>query len=744
MFPLSVKTTVIRGIFMRILLIVLLIFSSMVPMEDNDEQRQKMNDTLSIIIEVEEDQGLEQYKNYINKHYPSVKVVATYSLLFRGLALKGPVEKINKLVRSSFVKYTYPVQTYVTLKESGANLSSFQMRNNIHLPNTINDTQFTGKGIKVGIIDTGIDYHHPDLRYNFAGGKDLVDLDEDPMETMEEQGMATNHGTHVAGIIGANGDLKGVAPDTELYAYRALGPGGFGTTIQILAALEEAVKDGVDIINLSLGNSVNGPDYPTSLAVNEAAKRDIAVVIANGNSGPNNWTVGAPATATNAIAVGAYATEQTVPYLTHFESNKQITLNQFPFTKEWNLERYYDIVSVKEDMNGKIVFLEINEDINEQIKRIEKSYATAAIIYEAESHSLELFLEHYDQMSNIPIALISTEDGDWLEKRLKKESITVKNEYKVQTEAVAPFSSRGPVAVNWELKPDVVAPGVNVLSTVPNGYDILNGTSMAAPHVAGAIAIIKEAYPHWNNDQIFGALKTTAQQLFTEDVLLSPFIQGAGLIQIEEAINTDVIIYNPLLSFGKMNDHITVKTIDLTIENKSDQTEQFTFQSPKKEKGITWELPQTFFIEPHTKKTVPVTVKINSRQLEHGIHEGTLSLLKKSNNETYSLPFMFINETADYPHVMGFTFYVDMFDEENYQYQFYMTEQYKSLQVKLFDPYTLIDEGELIHLKNLKMGMNEGFIDREKVTKQGHFNALIIVQLQNGHYVNYETELFLF
>lgn len=85
-----------------------------------------------------------------------------------------------------------------------------------------------------------------------------------------------------------------------------------------------------------------------------------------------------------------------------------------------------------------------------------------------------------------------------------------------------------------------------------------------------------------------------------------------------------------------------------------------------------------------------------------------------------------------------------MFDEENYQYQFYMTEQYKSLQVKLFDPYTLIDEGELIHLKNLKMGMNEGFIDREKVTKQGHFNALIIVQLQNGHYVNYETELFLF
>ena len=66
-----------------------------------------------------------------------------------------------------------------------------------------------------------------------------------------------------------------------------------------------AVNDGMDIINLSLGNHVNGPDYPTSLAINQAIKHGATVVIANGNSGPDEWTVGSPATATDAISVGA-------------------------------------------------------------------------------------------------------------------------------------------------------------------------------------------------------------------------------------------------------------------------------------------------------------------------------------------------------------------------------------------------------------------------------------------------------
>ena len=88
--------------------------------------------------------------------------------------------------------------------------------------------------VVIGIIDTGIDYTHPDLQRNYKGGKDLVDSDEDPMETKNMGGLDTIHGTHVAGIIAANGKMVGVAPEAEIYAYRALGPGGAGDTEQVL------------------------------------------------------------------------------------------------------------------------------------------------------------------------------------------------------------------------------------------------------------------------------------------------------------------------------------------------------------------------------------------------------------------------------------------------------------------------------------------------------------------------------
>src|SRR5699024_8931208 len=123
-----------------------------------------------------------------------------------------------------------------------------------------------------------------------------------------------------------------------------------------LAALEEAVKDDVDIIYLSLGNSVNGPDYPTSLAVNEAIKRGIAVVIANGNSAPDTWTVGAPATAANALSVGAYDQSRQVPYLYDAKKDKRITLTPLMISEPWSLNRDYEIVTTlnEQSLQGKI------------------------------------------------------------------------------------------------------------------------------------------------------------------------------------------------------------------------------------------------------------------------------------------------------------------------------------------------------------------------------------------------------
>src|SRR5690625_487812 len=287
------------------------------------------SDKTSIIIEVEGDPH--EHRSFIEKNYPFIEVVAIYDKLLNGLALQAAPKRLAKISSLEFIKATHAVQTY---EANDVTEIHDQYQHSI-IPGELNTTGFTGKGIKIAVIDTGIDYHHPDLVANYVGGYDLVDLDDDPMETIISQGIPTEHGTHVAGIIAAHGEIKGVAPDAEIYAYRALGPGGSGSSIQVIAAMEKALEDDVDIMNLSLGNIVNGPDYPTSIAVNRAVAMGIAVVIANGNNGPNYWTVGSPATASHAFSVGAVMSPQVIPYLHENMAEKQIPLPMMQGSLPW-------------------------------------------------------------------------------------------------------------------------------------------------------------------------------------------------------------------------------------------------------------------------------------------------------------------------------------------------------------------------------------------------------------------------
>jgi len=167
----------------------------------------------------------------------------------------------------------------------------------------------TGKGIKVGIVDTGIDPDHPDLAGRIVQMKDFTG-----------QGPNDNHGhgTHVAGIIGgtgaaSGGKYKGVAPECVYYTAKVLRGDGSGSTSDVMAGVEWAVQQGVQVINLSLGSdgACDGTDA-LSVTCDAATGKGVVVCVAAGNAGPGASTVGSPGCAKTVITIGATTKTDTI------------------------------------------------------------------------------------------------------------------------------------------------------------------------------------------------------------------------------------------------------------------------------------------------------------------------------------------------------------------------------------------------------------------------------------------------
>ncbi|WP_328701033.1 S8 family serine peptidase [Aquibacillus kalidii] len=696
----------------------------------------------SIIIEVDGDPA--QQKEYIENHYPYIEVVQVYDTIFTGLALKGSPSNLQRMGSMEFVKKAYPVRTYETNTEANPNKSiPFLMEEKYQQKNS---TDYTGEGVKIGVIDTGVDYRHPDLKKNYKGGYDLVDLDDDPLETQPEQGIPTMHGTHVSGIIAADGNMKGIAPDADLYGYRALGPGGRGTSIQVIAAIEKAVKDGMDIINMSLGNSVNGPDWPTSIAVNKAIKLGVSVVIANGNAGPSNWTVGSPATATNAISVGASTPPLEIPFLYDSFEDKQIIMSPLLGSKPWNLQKDYPItyegIGNKEitGARGKIVLLQRGKvPFAEKARKAEQAGAEAVIIFNNEEGPFQGSVSDGKGEITIPVAAISQKDGQWLKQQANQSKYWIDTKYKKTKDQIAGFSSRGPVTANWHIKPEIVAPGAAIMSTVPGGYQELQGTSMASPHVAGGLALVKQAHPDWTPAQLKGALLTSALPLTKGEQLYDPIDQGMGRMQPDKAIETDLIITNPLLAFGKVEKLKEKHSVQMQLENVSDQEKTYYFEVPEQKQGLRWYFPKSFTLKPGEKKTVEVELAITSSGLDTGIHQGWITLNQGS--KSYKLPYLFLNKDGEFPKAMGMEFSLKQFSDDQYQYRLYLPEKTEQVTVDLYDPNSLSFERTLLELEDLAQGIIEGSMEKRDIGKQGEYLANISIETKDGKIHHYQTTL---
>lgn len=646
----------------------------------------------------------------IIKSYPNIEIRHMYKHALNGFSVQGKLKDIEELTKDYNVQHVSTVKTYqVTAEESVPFIGVQEVRGMFDRGNI----RLTGKGVKVGVIDTGVDYTHPDLTRNVAGGKDLVDEDDDPMETKIKGKFNTIHGTHVAGVIAANGKIQGVAPDATILAYRALGPNGIGTTEQIIAAIDTAITDKVDILNLSLGNSINGPDLPISLALNEAVDQGVVAVTSNGNAGPHPWTVGSPGTATKAISVGASTPPMQIPYL-KVENISEIRLQPFNQTNRFDFDRSYEIVDgglgTKTELKhakGKIAIIKRGKlTFTEKAMNAAEAGAVAAIIFNNTSGS---FGGNIETGVSIPLASISKQDGEQLMKLLKQQKPTYAHvKLNKEEDLLADFSSRGPVTVTWEIKPDVVAPGVAINSTIPGGYLSLQGTSMAAPHVAGAAALIKQAHPDWTPEQIKAALMNTAQSLANlQGQAYRTFEQGAGRIQIAKAINAESLVTPASLQFGKFQlaDRLHRHQTTITVENKSNQQKHYYFSIPKKTTGIQWKMPKSFTLQPGEKKKLTIEMELHSGQLTKKMYDGVLTL--NAGYEQIQIPYLYVIEEPNYPRVMGFEFELGDGDAP-YRYEVYLPGGADEFGIALFDP----DDFRFVSFLDTETKVDKGILQK--------------------------------
>jgi minor extracellular serine protease Vpr len=670
-----------------------------------------------------------QIKDLI-KPYPDLELRYIFTEALYGFSVKGTKRSLDKLAETTKIESVSPVSTYSVQKETNTEIIGADTIRGYFDPK---NQRLTGKGITVGVIDTGIDYNHPDLRRSYKRGYDLVDIDDDPMETKGMYGQSTLHGTHVAGIIAANGKIKGVAPDAEIIAYRALGPGGSGTTEQVLAAIDKAIKDKVDILNLSLGNNVNGPDLPISLALNKAVENGITAVTSSGNSGPNMWTVGSPGTASRAISVGASTPILKVPYLTIDGKEDKLRLEPMQGSVDWKLDRSYEVVYAKlgkkEDLThvaGKIALIQRGElTFSEKAWNAQQAGAVAMIIFNNMNGE---FVGNLDRPIEIPVATMPKRLGVEIVQSMATKKILAKTNIIEEKDLLANFSSRGPVTATWEIKPDVVAPGVAITSTIPGGYLALQGTSMAAPHVAGAAALIKQAHPDWGPEDIKAALMNTAIPIVDgKKVPYKTYEQGAGRIRIPEAIETSTLVKPASLQFGKFKlvERQHEHSQQLTIKNVSDRKTTYRFEVPHHSDGIQFELPLSFSVDPGKEKTVNITMSVDPNELTKKIHEGHLTIMAGS--QKVSVPYLYVLEEPNYPRIMGFEFGPG--DKQGvYHYEVYLPGGADEFGIALFDPDTYRFVKFLDWKRNVGRGMLKMDIPINQLPENGLYLAKVFAK----------------
>lgn len=472
---------------------------------------------------------------------------------------------------------------------------------------------FDGSGIKIGIIDTGVDREHGDLAAHIVGGFDFVgdayDGGDPASVPVPEPGEGSRpggddcggHGTHVAGIAAGHGDpatggARGVAPGASIGAYRVFGCDGSTADDVIVAAIERAYEDGMDVINLSLGSNNGWPDDFLSLALSRVLDLGMVPVASAGNNGRSGvYTVGSPGAGAEVIAVASYDNLFTLAKKLVVSDGTEVAygvLTGAPTPPTSGVTP--PLVHVGQGCladpylaspAGQVAL--ITRGTCSFAEKYERAFAEGALGVVIENNAPGGFSGTLGGTFDLGFAVsISQEAGAAIRALIDvggAPTITWTDgsvaEPNPSGDLISAFSSYG-LTPDLAFKPDVAAPGGLIRSTWPldaegsDGYAVLSGTSMSAPHVTGAVALLLQARPDLTPDQVRTALQNTAQPKPSSadpdgGILEAAHRQGAGMIRIDAAIESRTFVSPGRLALGESQ--LGAATRVLVIENRGPQ-----------------------------------------------------------------------------------------------------------------------------------------------------------------------------
>jgi minor extracellular serine protease Vpr len=555
------------------------------------------------------------------------KVFEQYQDAYNGAAVQIPLKDVGALANVAGVESIHPDRVVSIDNTVGVQY--------IGGDQAWQNTGKSGNGVKVAVIDTGIDYFHA----NFGGSGNANDFKNDNHTIIEPGSFPTakvaggtdfvgdaynatssdpaintphpdpdpadcnGHGSHTAGTAAGDGVLNsgstytgpynnttytnhtfrigpGVAPKATIYAYRVFGCAGSASDSVIVAALNRALADNVDVVNMSLGAPFGRNDAPDSVASNTLAENGIVVVASAGNSGAGGYIADSPGVGSRVLSVAALdASSPTFPGATIALSTGKSILAQLsngPFQNDPGASLPsgpLDVVVIR-NADGS-VSLGCNQAdyagaagklavvVRGTCARVHKAYmgqaaGAAAVAMIDTSTGYPPFegdvTSDPDTGAQVHLTIPffgvkgligGTSDGDTLiaADGGKANSFTPTNVTNPGYQKLAGFSSGGPRNVDSAAKPEISAPGVSVKSTASgtgNQGTRMSGTSMASPMTAGAAALVTEAHPSWSTEAIKATLINTAEAGSSK--IATGFYNarnaGSGVVQVQRAVDT--------------------------------------------------------------------------------------------------------------------------------------------------------------------------------------------------------------